>query len=328
MVEPQEDRHRDLQRGRHVDVLGPRTLDRGQARHQRRPEPRPPVAVPQPPDLDVCSRPEPHEGMALPRGRAARQVEIEPPEGQEALARGDDDVGAVLRRQPLGQRAVVELGGEARPRIEGIGRGPAPRKEERVGVDRRREVVGRARRSAPRGGRRAPRARTAGSRPPPCAGSRGARRGRRRARSLNRSRRLKRWSTWSEKPLGTPAESALAVTCRWKSWGGTGSTPTGVAHAPASSVPASSTASRDAGPGRRAPGRGRIIRRTVPARGVSVRPRCPSAGRRPPASRRSCRTSRPCRPCRPDTSRSSNPAARRTASGGSRTRAIGPRRPW
>ena len=40
------------------------------------------------------------ERVARPRGLAARQVDIEPPEGQGALARGEDDVGSVLRVSP------------------------------------------------------------------------------------------------------------------------------------------------------------------------------------------------------------------------------------
>src|SRR5262249_41366038 len=61
---------------------------------------------------------------------------------------------------------------------------------------------------------------------------------------LNRARRLKRWSTSSEKRLGLLTESALAGRSRSKSWGGVGAGPTGAARAAAERKPATGTRTR------------------------------------------------------------------------------------
>jgi hypothetical protein len=140
VVDAQEDGHRYLQGRRDATELGRRVLERRQARHQRRPDPRPPVAVPESPDLDVRGGAQLAEGVPGPRGLAARQIDIELPEGEAAHAGGEDDLLPILGGQPLRQRAVVELGREPRARIELLRPG-VTREEKRVRVDRRCQVV-------------------------------------------------------------------------------------------------------------------------------------------------------------------------------------------
>ena len=83
------------------------------------------------------------ESPARPHGRPGRHGDLETPEGDRMLARGDHDLVAVGPRQPLRQRSIVEVGGNPRSRVERIrARLALPAEEERVGVDGGREIVG------------------------------------------------------------------------------------------------------------------------------------------------------------------------------------------
>jgi hypothetical protein len=106
-------------------------LQRAQLRRQRRPHTRLPVAVAQPPHLELGYRDEATHAVPAPDKLLRVDGEGERAEGQRLAAWREEDAVPLGCREHEGQAEIVEIGRASRPRIEGLR--DAPRSISAVG---------------------------------------------------------------------------------------------------------------------------------------------------------------------------------------------------
>ena len=130
----------DTSRGRHSR----RRLLWGQAGHERRAEARMPVPVAESSHRQGRAGDEALQPVAEPVEAGRIDVDAQPAERERPDTRRELDLAAVGSPETLGQPQVVEVVGEPKARVRRVQRRPGlrARKEDRVGIHGRSQIVG------------------------------------------------------------------------------------------------------------------------------------------------------------------------------------------